>query len=73
MSGRLLAFRPGERIDRARLPRLPDPDFRAEIEREMGQGGVLIALFGVPEGNGVARLAVLGDESDGRLLAAMAE
>ena len=73
MNPAFVTFRAGQRVDRARLPRVPIGELRSAVVEEIRAGQALVALFGVPDGDARADLvAVVGDESEGLLGAAAA-
>lgn len=68
MSALLVETRNGHALPRARVPKAPWLDLRAEITRGVARGERLSALFGCPHpSGGVALLAVLAADHDGVL------
>ena len=74
MNETLLRFRTDERVARARVPVLPIAEFRRLVVAEVAAGNRLVSLFGFPgEAGAVRLLAVLADDSQGRLGALAAD
>ena len=58
----------GRAIDRAAIPELPAPEFRAAILDAVADGERVVSLFGMAEGAEIVRLfLVLADDRDSRL------
>ncbi len=71
-----LSFRPEERVDRRAVPLLPAAAFRAGVIGGVAAGDRIVAFMGLPADapDGAPRvLAVLADDSTGRLAAAAME
>jgi len=62
-----LEFRPGLRIERKAVPILSEVAFRSEILRCARAGERLADFFGMPDEDGLQLIAILADDSAGRL------